>query len=311
MARKPRIHFPGACYHVILRGNGGQDIFLDEKDRHRFLLLIQEGVERYRHRIHAFCLMGNHVHLAVQVADIPLSRIMQNIGFRYTRYFNAKVKRTGHLFQGRYKAILIDAESYLLELIRYVHLNPVRAGIVKSPDEYRWSSHRAYLGKEEVTCLTTDWLLAQFSNKRPDAQRIYKKFIDLAQTEKHRKEFHSGTFEGRILGNDDFIERSLAKAEEKFSRKFSIDDLIMAVCGYYGLKQDELASRGRQRRLSHPRSVLAYLVRETEDLKLVDLGRKLGRSLTGLSQAAERLSRRLQTNVNLFKEVTRIRESTK
>ena len=146
MARKPRLHYSGASYHVILRGNGGQDIFIDKKDRTRFYFLLQEGVERYRHRIHAYCLMTNHVHLAIQVGDVPLSRIIQNLSFRYTRYLNRRKNQVGHLFQGRYKALLIDADSYLLELVRYIHNNPVRAGMVKTAEEYPWSSHHAYLG---------------------------------------------------------------------------------------------------------------------------------------------------------------------
>jgi len=128
MARKPRLHVPGGLYHVILRGNGGQDIFFDDEDRYHLYLLLQHGVERYGHRIHGFCCMTNHIHLAIQVADEPLSGIMQNLSFRYTRWINKKQARTGHLFQGRYKSILVDADSYVLELVRYLHLNPVRAG---------------------------------------------------------------------------------------------------------------------------------------------------------------------------------------
>ena len=124
MARRARIHYPGAIYHVMLRGNGGQDIFFDDSDRVRFYELLEEGVERFHVRIPAFCLMGNHAHLVVQVAEIPLSRLIRNVSFRYTRYRNAKERRTGHLFQGRYKAIVFDEESYLEELVRYIHLNP-------------------------------------------------------------------------------------------------------------------------------------------------------------------------------------------
>jgi len=111
MARKPRIHLPGGFYHVMLRGNAGQDIFLTDEDRYHFYLLMQEGVERFAHRIHAFCCMSNHIHLVIQVADISLSRIMQNLSFRHTQWMNKKQRRTGHLFQGRYKAILVDADE--------------------------------------------------------------------------------------------------------------------------------------------------------------------------------------------------------
>lgn len=143
MPRKPRIHFPGALYHVILRGNAGHPIFLDDRGRQHFYELIGEGVDRFGHRIHGFCLMTNHVHLLVQVGEIPLSRIIHNLTLRYTAWLNSRHSRIGHLFHGRYKALLVDAENYLLELVRYIHLNPVRAGMAKLADEYRWTGNRA------------------------------------------------------------------------------------------------------------------------------------------------------------------------
>ena len=143
MARQPRIHFTGAVYHVMLRGNARAEIFFEKDDRHRFYLLLQEGVERFGCRIHAFCLMTNHVHLAVQVGATPLSRSMQNLTFRYRQWINHRDRRVGHLFQGRYKAILINRDDYLLELVRYIHLNPVQARLVRAPAAYRWSGHRA------------------------------------------------------------------------------------------------------------------------------------------------------------------------
>ena len=150
MPRKPRLHFPGAFYHVLLRGNDGQKIFFDEEDRYRLYLLLQEGTCRYGHRVHAFCFIGNHLHFVIQVADVPLSRIVQNFSFRFTRWINRKQGRVGHLFQGRFKAILVDAERYLLELVRYIHLNPVRAGFTKGAEDYPWSGHKAYLGIEYI-----------------------------------------------------------------------------------------------------------------------------------------------------------------
>ena len=158
MARKPRVHCPGALYHVMLRGNGGQEIFFSQEDRFRFYLLVQEDIERYGHKVHAFCLMTTHVHLAIQVGEIGLPRIIQNLAFRYTRWGNWRQSRTGHLFQGRYKAVLVDADTYLLELTRYIHLNPVRSGIVRIPEDYPWSGHRAYLGLETIPWLTTEWV---------------------------------------------------------------------------------------------------------------------------------------------------------
>ena len=162
MARKPRIHEPGAIYHVILRGNARQDIFADDKDRYRFYEILQKSHERFRFRIHAFCLMTNHFHLAVQVSEIPLSRIMQNVSLRYTQWFNWRHKKTGHVFQGRYKAVMVDADAYLLELVAYIHLNPVRVRMVDQPEKHPWSSHRAYLGKEILSWLETGTILPQF-----------------------------------------------------------------------------------------------------------------------------------------------------
>ena len=188
-------------------------------------------------------------------------------------------------------------------MIRYIHLNPVRAGIAKTPDEYPWSSHKAYSGEEKIEWLTTDWLLAQFSKRVVSAQKRYGEFINLGMAEGHRKEFHRGTFEGRILGDDNFIELSLARAEEKNAGKFSLDNLISAVCGHYELKLQELSGGGRQRKLSQPRAVAAYLVRETEELRLTDLSKKLRRDLSGLSQAAAWLEKRMQTDKNLSKKV--------
>jgi len=159
MSRKPRIHLPGGYYHVMLRGNGGNEIFFSSADRSRFLLFVQEGIERYGHRVHAFCLMDNHVHLLIQVGKISLSKVMQNLGFRYTRYINHNRKSVGHLFQGRFKSILVEADSYLLELTRYIHLNPVRAGVCESAEQYEWSSHHAYLGSTATPWLHTQEVL--------------------------------------------------------------------------------------------------------------------------------------------------------
>jgi putative transposase len=209
--RKPRINFPGAVYHVILCGNAGGPIFFDDRDRFRLYLILQQTVERFRYRIHGFCLTTNHVHFIMQVGDIPLFRIMQNISLRYTKWINFSQGRTGHVFQGRYKALLLDADSYLLEIVRYVHLNPVRAGMVAVPEDYPWSGHRAYLGVEIILWLNSDWLLSMFSDKIDMARMKYRSFVADGMAEKRRNEFHRGTCEGRILGDDTFVGEAFAK----------------------------------------------------------------------------------------------------
>lgn len=293
MARKPRVHFPAALYHVMLRGNARQDIFFDDEDRYRFYLLLQEGVERYGHRIHAFCLMTNHVHLAIQVGDIPLSRIMQNLSFRYTRWINWRRNRCGHLFQGRFKAVLVDADSYLLELTRYIHLNPVRADMTQLPEEYPWSGHRAYLGLETIPWLTTDWVLAQFAGKCKRAQSEYRKFVDMGKGDGHLQEFHSVTgSDSRILGDDDFIDKVLAQAESRSRRPASMDEIITKVCRVYGIEENDLATPGKYRILSEARGLAAWLILETGQGTVAELGKRTGRDVSTLSYAANSLRMR-------------------
>jgi len=307
MSRKPRIHFPGAVYHVILRGNAGRDVFSDATDRSRFHLLLQDGAERFGHRIHAFCLMTNHIHLAVQVGNVPLARIMQNLSFRYTQFFNRKRHETGHLFQGRYKALLIDADDYLLELVRYIHLNPVRGGIVKQPEDYPWSSHRAYLGREMIFWLTTDWIYGQFSEQATEAVRRFSHFVTDGMQQEHRREFHSGSFEGRILGDDRFVEEALARSGDGMGLPTSLDAIVETVCSVYDLQVKALTSRSRMRQLTEARAVAALLVREESGLLLADLAKKLNQDLSSLSQSARRLELRMNEEGEVAERLAAVR----
>ena len=299
MARKPRVHFPGALYHVILRGNDGQRIFFDNKDQAHFSFLLQKGVERFGHRIHAFCLMSNHVHLAIQVGEVSLSRIIQNIGFRYTRWFNWRQSRSGHLFQGRYKAVLVDADVYLLELTRYIHLNPVRAGIVGEPEDYPWSGHRAYLGREVIPWLTTDWVLSEFSGRETTARRAYERFVREGKGENHKQEYHEGSSgDGRILGDDAFVDRILGE-KAVMRPKGTLVKLMKAVCREYSINEAELRGSGRGRRLSEVRGMAAWLILELGISTLGELGKVTGRDVTTLSSAAKRLQIRAKKDLEL------------
>lgn len=307
MARKPRVYYPGALYHVTLRGNAGQAIFFDNRDRTRFYLLLQEGIERFRHRIHAFCLMSNHVHLAIQVGDIPLSRIMQNVGFRYTRWINWRQNRSGHLFQGRYKAVLVDADAYLLELTRYIHLNPVRAGIVKEPEDYAWSGHRAYLGNEVIPWLTTDWVLSQFSKRVGSARRAYGRFIGEGKKGGTRKEYRLGSgTDSRILGDDEFIDRVLEKEEKRTRGRVGLDRILREVCKTFSLGEKDLLVSGRGRRVSRARGMAAWLVVERGISTLGELSRRTGRDVTTLSSAAKRLQIRSKTDLELAEKIEQL-----
>ncbi len=304
MARKPRVYCPGAYYHVILRGNSGQTIFLNDKDRTRFFLLLQEGMERFGHRIHAFCLMTNHVHLAIQIAEISLSRILQNLSFRYTRWVNWRQGRTGHLFQGRYKAVLIDADTYLQELTRYIHLNPVRAGMVRRAEKYPWSGHRAYLGLETIPWLTTDWVLSQFSKKVSVARKDYMKFIQEGMEGNRQEEFYRGSeADSRILGDDTFIERVLDEKQKKQRNRVSLDKIMVEVCRHFSLEEKDFGVLGKDRSLSEARGIAAWLVLELGVCTLVELGKRTGRDVSTLSSAAKRLQIRSKTDLKLADRV--------
>jgi REP element-mobilizing transposase RayT len=309
MPRKPRLHYLGAVYHVILRGNSGQEIFFDAGDRTRFFLLLQESVERFGLRIHAFCLMTTHLHLAIQVGDIPLSRIMQNIGFRYTQFINRKYRRAGHLFQGRYKGLMIDADSYLLALIRYIHLNPFRAGMVSRPEEYPWSSHPSYLGiVPGPPWLITDWALTRFAGQAELAAERYREFVNDGLREGYREDFHRGSFEGRALGDDRFIEHVLRQADETRVADITLNQVVASVCEAYRLDAVALHAPGKAQPAAEARAVAAVLVRNAAGLALSELAGFLGRDLSGLSQAALRIERRIGTDDLLREKLNRLAE---
>ena len=298
MARKPRIHLPGGLYHVIFRGNGGQGVFLSDADRYRFYLLLQEGTHRFGYRVHTFCLMTNHIHLALQVDDIPLSRGMQNLSFRYTRWINWREKRAGHLFQGRYKAVLVDVESYLRELVRYIHLNPVRAGMVTSPEDYPWSGHRAYLGKEILPWLTTDWMLAHFGESVTKARAAYMAFVLDGLDEKRRPEFHGAGVDSRLLGDDNFMDKCLL-GSGGMPLHLTAQQIIDKVCIAYQIELSILKAKSQQRIPSEARAVAGWLARESGCVTLSDVAKVVNRDVGSISSSVRRLSDRIQEEPEL------------
>lgn len=303
MARKPRIHLPGGVYHVIFRGNGGQPVFLLDNDRYRFYLLLQEGAARFGYRIHAFCLMTNHIHLALQVSDIPLHRGMQNLSFRYTRWINWREKRIGHLFQGRYKAVLVDGDSYLLELVRYIHLNPIRAGMVKNLVDYPWSSHRAYLGTETFPWLTSEWVLGQFGTLPAQVRTGYERFMTDGMGEGHRPEFHGkGEADSRLLGDDTFLEKCLAGVGE-IPCRLDVHDIVAAVCRAYGIDEPSIKAPSQDRLSSEARAVVGWLVRELSCSTLSEVGTYVNRDIGSISSGVRRLTDRMSKTPTLAAQV--------
>lgn len=204
MARPLRIEFPGAIYHVTSRGNARRKIFQDNSDRESFLSTLAWVVERFGWICHAYCLMDNHFHLMIETPEPNLSRGMRQLNGVYTQGFNRRHRKVGHLFQGRFKAILVERDSYLLELARYVVLNPVRAKIVKAPQDYFWSSYRPTLGLAPVpNGLTIDWLLGQFAKTKPVARQRYAAFIQAGIGQRSPWSELKGQV---LLGGETFVE---------------------------------------------------------------------------------------------------------
>lgn len=307
MARKPRIHLPGGLYHVIFRGNAGQPVFLNDDDRFRFYLLLQEGTARFGYRVHAFCLMTNHIHLALQCGDIPLQRGMQNLSFRYTRWVNWRTKRTGHLFQGRYKAVLVDSDGYLLELVRYIHLNPVRVGMVKAPGDYPWSSHHAYLGKEPLPWLTTEWALGQFGKSVATARTCYVNFVLDGLGEGHRPEFHgNGETDPRLLGDDSFLERCLV-GSDRLPLRLNAQEIVAEVCRTYVIDEAVIKTASQNRKSAEARAVAAWLAKELGCGTLSEVGLLVNRDVGSMSSAVRRLSDRMVNDPQLAAQIQKLK----
>ncbi|ROR03171.1 REP-associated tyrosine transposase [Desulfosoma caldarium] len=237
MARPLRVEFEGAVYHVTSRGNAQQDIFLGKEDRSRFLEILADSVARYTWICHAYCLMTNHYHLIIETPQANLSRGMQRLNGVYTQWFNRRHRRVGHLFQGRFKAILVEKESHLLEVTRYVVLNPVRAGLVRTVQSWPWSSYRATSGQIEVPeFLTVDWILSQFGPDRARAVRAYRRFVSQGKGVNAWEELRAGAF----LGTAGFVEQLAPllsqkpldpelRKKERFAARPSLEELFSGI----------------------------------------------------------------------------------
>jgi putative transposase len=310
MARKPRLHDPGGYYHVILRGNGGSPIFFSPEDRVYFYELLKEATSRFGCRVHAFCLMGNHVHLAVQVGQTPLSKIMQNIAFRYTRKINKQEKKIGHLFQGRFKAILVDDQSYLLELVRYIHLNPVRAGLAKKAADWQWSGHNVYIGKAHNVWLTTEAVLAQFGGEIDTARERYAFFIAEGTDEANANALRKGKEGGRILGDDRFVEKTIKKvAKEEMRKSLPFEAVVGAVAKTLNLPEKAIFSQSRERELSRARIIVCLLARENCPDTFAEIGRKFARDGAGLNRATRNYEKSIEGNEKERRLVNKIAKS--
>ncbi len=209
---------------------------------------------------------------------------------------NKRQGRVGHLFQGRYKAILVDANAYLLQLVRYIHLNPVRARLVATPSAYAWSGHRGYLGQEEIPWLTTEWVLGQLAKRLPTARKRYVRFVNDGIGEGWREDFHRGTEDARVLGDDRFMERVSGVAGKRPANLLQLDSIMEVVCGSYDVSKVDLSTPGRRRDLAEARALVAYLAITFGKVSLTEVATRFERDVATLSTGVRRLTLRSRSD---------------
>jgi len=296
MARPLRIEYPGAFYHVINRGNAGENIFKSKRDREKFLEYLQKAGERFSTIIHTYCLMDNHYHLLMETPEPNLSGALQWINVSYALYFNRKRHRSGHLFQGRFKAIVIDADEYLKQLSRYIHLNPVRAKITHTPAAYPWSSYHAFTGKEKPPqWLETQCLLSQFGRSKKDAIRSYRSYVEEVEADALENP-HKHIVGGVILGDTDFVnwvkEQFLSVRDDedeipqlkKLKPRPSLETIVRVVGDEMRCSEEEIFEKGRHK--NRGREVAIFLARDFSGVSCKALGKYFG----GISGPAITLS---------------------
>ncbi|MFH0802672.1 MAG: transposase [bacterium] len=288
MARPLRIEYPGAFYHIISRGNEQKSVFRDDKDRETFLKFLQTSHDRYQSEIILYCLMDNHYHLMLETPQGNLSEIMHHINAGYTGYFNRRHNRAGHLFQGRYKAILVERESYGLELSRYIHLNPVRFGIIKRPEDYGWSSYRVYIGAEKKPdFLKSEILLSYFGNSLQKARFQYRAFVESGMKEKLPNPLED-IASSLVLGSAEFIEW----VQDSFLREKSATRDLPALKALIRRASPEKIEQEVKKMFHEPklaRKVTLYLLHRCSGLHLKTIGGLFnGLSESAVSQATRR-----------------------
>ena len=259
MPRPLRIEYEGAFYHVFSRGNERQRIFFDQSDYQKFKEYLKSGQEKFGCILHCYVLMTNHYHLVVETPHANLSQIMHHINSSYPNYINAKRKRSGHLYSGRYNSILIEQERYLLEVSRYLHLNPFRANMVEHPIDYEHSSFRSYIERKNEDIVYRDRILGMISNKRRIAARTYQEYVEQGMIEDIENPFES-VYGGMILGSEKFIKATLSRFKDKIIQgddvsnrrelltALSYEEIITVLCREFRLTREELFSCKKEQR---------------------------------------------------------------
>ena len=308
MTRPLRIQFPGAFYHVTARGNERKNIFRNNGDRKQFLTYLKSAYERYGAVIHVFCLMNNHYHIFLETPRANLSQIMLHINGAYTNYFNIRHKRRGHLFQGRYKAIVVDTDSYAGELSRYIHLNPVRAGLTDVPEKYNWSSYRFYLvRKNKPEWIRTDYILAYFKGNGSLPEKRYQEFVHAKMYGPYESPLKE-TAAYTILGSEEFIEIIRDKYVNSKRRDRDLPALAelardVDIEYVYGEIRNAINCNS-----SLSKKMTLYLCHRYSGMKLKDIGKYFNISESAVSEASKRFGIFLNKNSKLRKTVDAVLE---
>jgi REP element-mobilizing transposase RayT len=309
MPRQPRLDIPDVLHHVIVRGIERRDIFADDADRERFISRFSSLLTKSSTRCFAWALMSNHLHLLLMPTAISLSETMRRLLTGYAVYFNRKYQRSGHLFQNRYKAILCEEEPYLLELVRYIHLNPLRAGVVadlEGLERYPWSGHAVLLGTRTMEGQTTNEVLSRFGTSRVRALRAYRQFIADGVAAGHRDDLRGGglkrsqpdyedrgeisAYDERILGSGEFV-TLLTRRDDLFQESkplLSLDALLQKVCAITGVDAERLIQPGKERAVARARAIFCCLAVREYGYTAKEAGKATGLGSVGASIAVRR-----------------------
>lgn len=285
MARPLRLHVPGGFYHVTLRGNHQNAIFYQHADRDLLDDIVAESLTRLAARVHAYCWMTNHIHLLVQVSDVPLGRLIRRIASNYAQTVQRRLATTGHLFERRYHAHLVDEDRYLLTLIQYIHLNPVRAGLVSDPSAYPWSSHRVYLRLKQQPWVTTEFTMHMLASHPDHALSNYRRLMN----DPEPPSWGNGALvphrdQPQVLGDDVFVARVATKPGRPITSP-TLQQLLEECASRFQISADSLTSPARTRRHAAARAWLAHQVVDHGVLTVCGLARVLGRSEGAIRQA--------------------------
>lgn len=315
MARPLRIEYEGAFHHITARGNERKRIFLSNTDYDKFLSIIRNALQKYRVILHCYVFMKNHYHLVVETPYGNLSRFMHDINSGYTTYFNIKRKRSGHLFQGRFKSLLIDKDNYLLELSRYIHLNPLRAHIVERPEAYPYSSYHAYISPQVETIASRDLIWGMISSDKTRAPEVYRRFIEEAFTGEIKSPFEE-VYGGVILGSKKFIKDALSKIKEESLRKnetsrkrlltappTDLKKIITLLASHYRISEETITT------VSPYRYYAIYLARRHTPLSNGEIGKYFGIGVSAVTKIITRLSYKMKIDELLKEQLKGLEDS--